>query len=1619
MSNLFDLLTTSPITGIKLQQGGGSYGYNVQFPDKLEIDVKRMSVTFPYASGERRDGVGDMLEIGGIDTSRHRKNPICLYDHSKQVTLPIGVTEDPDTKEYTNYIDTVGKVASCETFFYQGLRGDGIPNEHALFCEQLYDLMVQRLIRGGSIGYQVVHARELYPDYEKGIPKGLHLIQTLMLEASVVVMPANMDTVRKALALPQVCGKPLSPMLVKSLCACGVESNPMVTGGFDTHQIRVLYRKKSQPNYYPGDRVDFNNSERGGAQETGEIVRIDNDGAVINAGDPASYEHASQSQIIGQTYNPHEDKKQRRRNQQGQTGQHSIQPGSRIRYEQEWDMAEPGERYEPISISGEGDVNRVDSDMGTYRVEDNPRHVEKHELIGEVGVRGEDKKERTRRAQGQNSLYSGRKWLRKKAFDVNKGDKVTPGTRIRYRHPESQEEQTGEIYRANRGHVGINNDNGSANVIVQEDITDHARPKTKAAHVPGQPIKQGSKVRTQKGDNEIEGYYEGVASTLPSGGQGHYLRGGNNPNPNNEDIKRRRLGTFDTNITDVEPEAEADERMKKPEHGYRTGYDTKSVDKPKAKQGTHVFTRLNSDTERPYQTTMYHGDEHLGDVHHASEGEQEAAISSHAQRMSAEGRPIRVNNKIRHKGWRRKAITPLGEINGPYQESEESRAARRASIPEGRPQPVSDEAYESSGYDLPGSDDGKVWQKWVESGEVEGDDPTPSVQQNAAHHGHSLKGISADDIGRAWELRAKRNRAIRNAEQAGDFPPDPNDKAPEATVTRRRRQYEQEAEQLGQELRQHVQGKQSGKAQRTIRTDVDETLPGVRRYRSEVQGYEGNRRYRLDVTPNRDEHNQTVRETQDLLEGAGHEVEVDDQAKGKGIKAQRTVRTFVDESTPTRRYGHEVLEDGRQVVYKYPEHSRHAANRSAQNQVSFEQSQGHDVEVDDQAKGKNVDAAWGLYRNKVADSQKMEVRRGRKWLKKSTGEGEEVPKRPKHNKIDRGTRIVYQTLGGNVSEGTVTRSPHQESVNGQPLHTRGIHDIDDSGAPRIVIEGQILAQGPSYRKLRELERRKVGGKPKKNTAIRRSSGVYDSPSEAELVDRTPGLTQNEIDEDIGHKSIGISDSEYRKWLKKGGPIRGNERIVVNDSHGTPQYGRADHVTEEGGINATVSRGPYNFTADFRPEAVRGAHQSEMTDEEIENLEPRIAKNLQAQTKARKRGDRVNVPIVGPTESHPATVYEDEDVTDQKMPNQQTQLTKIRPDRNYNESSPDFRTIHPRGSLQNKPKEEKGIKSADESEGEEYKPADSSETERWYRHYHKNPKQFKKDPKKTQHTTIGKKRGNQGGVGVVLDPEPRVRQDVEAVVERPELKRAENREITQIIAKKIVDAFIPKKRQKAMKNADELERIKKETEQSGQQFNDAADNYDVNYGDLEDAENITYSNPATDTREIDEGRGGRRRHYARDVEDAMNNNVQAHNRLHTAEQSRYHKERAISEALDIPMADVDNNTGFTPKPKPISQSKLPEGSRKAPKGPEGYHKGLKNIRQEYRKAPLKRVRKANLGRSVIYVPDDDLLDVKQAALGMGLKCEFIGPGKNSILHRVRLCGDDSAIENMARTFGRKR
>jgi hypothetical protein len=202
------------------------FGVDIAIDGDWDLNESEMSVWIPFADGNRRDGVGDRLEIGGIDLSRHRMNPVVLFDHGKKCELPIAISEDPETKRHTVELDVVNQKAKGKAFFYQGKGARALGNimgsgsqgiDHATFCEQLFHMMAQKYVRGGSIGYQVIQAEPIYADPMHGIPQGMHLRRVLMLEYSVVVIPANMDTVQKVMCDGVMCGKALSPILVKSL----------------------------------------------------------------------------------------------------------------------------------------------------------------------------------------------------------------------------------------------------------------------------------------------------------------------------------------------------------------------------------------------------------------------------------------------------------------------------------------------------------------------------------------------------------------------------------------------------------------------------------------------------------------------------------------------------------------------------------------------------------------------------------------------------------------------------------------------------------------------------------------------------------------------------------------------------------------------------------------------------------------------------------------------------------------------------------------------------------------------------------------------------------------------------------------------------------------------------------------------------------------------------------------------------------------------------------------------------------------------------------------------------------------------------------------------------------
>lgn len=237
------------------------YGMDVAIADESEPNESEMSFWLPYADGNNRDGVGDLLEIGGIELDRHRDNAINLFDHGKHLVLPIGMTwarnekGEYDRNQYISEIDVVSQRARDKVFVWQGrddgMLGKDIPGlkEHAITCEQYFHMVCMKMLGCGSIGYQIIDGVEIPPDYSRGTPKGVHLRRVKKLESSLVVLPANQNTapkhkgfewVREVLAMPRMCGKPLSPMFVKSFSDYCPEQTKTVVGFADVVETKSV-----------------------------------------------------------------------------------------------------------------------------------------------------------------------------------------------------------------------------------------------------------------------------------------------------------------------------------------------------------------------------------------------------------------------------------------------------------------------------------------------------------------------------------------------------------------------------------------------------------------------------------------------------------------------------------------------------------------------------------------------------------------------------------------------------------------------------------------------------------------------------------------------------------------------------------------------------------------------------------------------------------------------------------------------------------------------------------------------------------------------------------------------------------------------------------------------------------------------------------------------------------------------------------------------------------------------------------------------------------------------------------------------------------------------------------
>ena len=180
---------------------------------EVALDQSRMSAGCVFAVNSL-DRVGDVLDIAGIRTDNHRKNPQVLFNHkADSLDDAVGLTLDPDG----NYTVVLGGDSAHQTTFFC---------QNNLLAEQLYDRIVAGQIRANSIGYRPLKKR-------KNTAGGFFLDEVELIEVSWVVIGANQDAIRSTLSRDRVCGKALHPAL-RSAYESQLKANPTVwvPGGY-------------------------------------------------------------------------------------------------------------------------------------------------------------------------------------------------------------------------------------------------------------------------------------------------------------------------------------------------------------------------------------------------------------------------------------------------------------------------------------------------------------------------------------------------------------------------------------------------------------------------------------------------------------------------------------------------------------------------------------------------------------------------------------------------------------------------------------------------------------------------------------------------------------------------------------------------------------------------------------------------------------------------------------------------------------------------------------------------------------------------------------------------------------------------------------------------------------------------------------------------------------------------------------------------------------------------------------------------------------------------------------------------------------------------------------------
>lgn len=170
-------------------------------PKEITFDQSKMSATGVLATTSL-DRYKDILEVKGINTFNHQRNPIAMVDHAQWCPLPIGKCMTDDGI-YLVTIDEEAGEALQTTLFSQSLP----------LARQLYCLYVEKILRANSIGFTPTEVKNLNITNPYTKKPGRHIIRCDLDEVTWCARPVNQDCVMKALSMDKIEGRPLEPVL--------------------------------------------------------------------------------------------------------------------------------------------------------------------------------------------------------------------------------------------------------------------------------------------------------------------------------------------------------------------------------------------------------------------------------------------------------------------------------------------------------------------------------------------------------------------------------------------------------------------------------------------------------------------------------------------------------------------------------------------------------------------------------------------------------------------------------------------------------------------------------------------------------------------------------------------------------------------------------------------------------------------------------------------------------------------------------------------------------------------------------------------------------------------------------------------------------------------------------------------------------------------------------------------------------------------------------------------------------------------------------------------------------------------------------------------------------------